>query len=562
MKIRRSAGLLATITAGALLLAACSSGGSSSSSSTTAASGGTSTGIVTAWGSEPENPLIPTNTNETGGGTILTQIFAGLVYYDAKGKTHNEVADSITSSDNTNWTIKLKSGWKFTNGEPVTAKSFVDAWNYGAVSTNAQLNSGWFQDPSYGIPIVGYDDTQAADASSQPKATTMSGLKVVDDTTFTVQLTTPLSDFPVRIGYSAFFPLPSVAFKDMKAFGENPIGNGPYKVADNGWTHNVDIKLVPNPDFTGDRKARNGGLDIKFYTSQDTAYNDLLAGQLDVLQTVPSSALGTFQNDLGSNAVNIPGAVWQGFTIPQNLAHFTGAEGQLRRAALSHAIDRDTITKTIFHGTRTPATDFTSPVIPGWSDKIDGSDVLKYDPAAAKKLWAQADAMSPWSGTFTIAYNADGGHQAWVDAVTNSIKNALGIDAAGQPYPVFKDLRTDINASKKGKKTGLTGAFRSGWQGDYPGALDFLGAMWATGAGSNDGSYSNPQFDALLSKGAQEKSLDDANKDFAQAQTILFKDLPSIPLWYSNSTGGFAKTVKNVEFGWDGVPLYYAVTKS
>ncbi len=562
MKIRRISGLFATITAGALVLAACSSGGSSSTTTTTAAGGGTTTGIVSANSSEPENPLIPTNTNEVGGGKILTQIFAGLDYYDAKGAIHNEVADSITSTDNVNWTIKLKPGWKFTNGEPVTAKNFVDAWNYGAVSTNAQLNSSWFGDPSFGIPIVGYADTQAADATSQPKSTTMSGLKVVDDLTFTVQLTTPLSDFPVRIGYSAFFPLPEVAFKDMKAFGENPIGNGPYKIAPNGWNHNVDIKLVPNTDYNGPRMPKNGGLDLKFYTSQDTAYNDLLAGQLDVLDAIPSSAFGTFQTDLGNRAVNQPAAIWQGFTIPSNQAHFTGAEGKLRRAAISHAIDRQTITKTIFQGTRTPATDFTSPVIPGWSDSIPGSDVLKYDPTLAKSLWAQADAISPWSGTFTLAYNSDGGHQAWVDAVTNSIKNALGIQAAGQPYPDFKSLRTDVNASKKGAKTGLTGAFRSGWQGDYPGMLDFLGAMWATGASSNDGNYSNPAFDALLAKGAQASSIDEANKDFTQAQTILFQDLPSIPLWYSNETGGSAKTVNNVQFGWDSVPLYYLVTKS
>ncbi|HQC43463.1 MAG TPA: hypothetical protein PLV91_08335, partial [Verrucomicrobiota bacterium] len=47
---------------------------------------------------------------------------------------------------------------------------------------------------------------------------------------------------------------------------------------------------------------------------------------------------------------------------------------------------------------------------------------------------AQADAISPWSGTFQISYNADGGHQTWVDAVANSIKNTLGIDASGNPY--------------------------------------------------------------------------------------------------------------------------------
>ena len=79
----------------------------------------------------------PGNTTEAGGGKVVDQLFAGLVTYDAKGGIHNEVADSITSSDNaTHYVIKLKSGWKFTDGTPVTAHSFVNAWNYTANSAN------------------------------------------------------------------------------------------------------------------------------------------------------------------------------------------------------------------------------------------------------------------------------------------------------------------------------------------------------------------------------------------------------------------------------------------
>ena len=85
--------------------------------------------------------------------------------------------------------------------------------------------------------------------------------------------------------------------------------------------------------------------------------------------------------------------------------------------------------------------------------------------------------------------------------------------------------------------------------------------MYATNAGSNDGDYSNPEFDALLKKGSTETDLDAANKDFQQAQEILLKDLPAIPLWYSNVTGGFGPDVQNVQFGWNSVPLYYEITK-
>jgi oligopeptide transport system substrate-binding protein len=417
----------------------------------------------------------------------------------------------------------------------------VDAWNYGALLSNAQLNSYFFE---------------SIDGFSYDVDSKLTGLTVVDDTTFTVKLKQPEADFPLRLGYTAFFPLPQAAYADLKAFGENPIGDGPYKFASpTAWQHNVKLDLVPNPDYTGGRKAQNGGVSFVFYQSQDSAYNDLLAGNLDVLDAVPDSALGKYTMDLGDRAVNMPAAIFQSFTIPQNLPHFTGAEGALRRAAISQSIDRALITDKIFSKTRTPASDFTSPVINGWSDKIPGSDVLKFDATKAKDLWAQADAISPWSGSFTIGYNSDGGHQAWVDAVSNSIKNTLGIDAQGKPYSTFKELRTDITAHT------ITGAFRTGWQADYPSLFNFLGPIYATNAGSNDGQYSNPAFDQLLKDGSAATSVDAANTIFQKAQEILFKDLPAIPLWYSNVTGGSATTVTNVVFGWNSQPLYYQISK-
>ena len=87
----------------------------------------------------------------------------------------------------------------------------------------------------------------------------------------------------------------------------------------------------------------------------------ILSGNLDVLDSIPDSAFATFEADLSGRSVNQAAAIFQSFAIPQKLEHFSGEEGNLRRQALSYAIDRDTITETIFSGTRTPAKDFTSP---------------------------------------------------------------------------------------------------------------------------------------------------------------------------------------------------------
>lgn len=551
MKISKSVlGGVAVASAAALVLVGCSSTGSETDPSASAGGGTTGDAIIKTNGSEPANPLIPSATNETGGGKIIDAIFAGLVYYDGDGAAHNEVAESITTEDSQTFTVTLKEGWTFTDGTPVLAHNFVDAWNWSADPANAavSLNNYFYES------IEGFDGYNAEEGASTPA---MSGLTVVDDQTFTITLAAPQADFPLSLGYSAFYPLPDVFFEDPEAFGANPVGNGTYMLEDPAdWQRDVQIELAVNPDYAGERVAQNDGLLITFYASQDAAYADLLAGNVDVIDGIPDSAFATFEDDLGERAVNQPAAIFQSFTIPERLAHFSGEEGKLRRQALSMAINREEITDVIFQGTRTPASDFTSPVIAGWSDSIPGSEVLAYDPETAVELWAEADAISPWEGTFEIGYNADGGHQGWVDAVANSIKNTLGIEAAGAPFPTFAEFRTSITDRV------IETSFRTGWQADYPSLQNFLGPLYYTGAGSNDGDYSSEAFDALIDEGRSTVDPDEANAKFQEAQEVLFQDLPAIPLWYSNVTGGYAETVDNVVFDWHSVPLFYQITKN
>lgn len=529
---------LALISVSALALAGCAT-----SNDKDAAPAADSSAIVSTNGSEPQNPLIPTNTTENGGGKIMTSLFAGLVSYKADGSTENDVAKSIESDDATTWTVTLNDGWTFTNGEAVTSSSFVDAWKYGALFSNAQGASYFFDD------IAGFN----YDADSE-----LTGLKVVDDTTFTVELSSPEADWPLRLGYTAFMPLPSVAFQDMAAFGENPIGNGPYMLAKQGaWVHDEGINLITNPDYDGVRKPVNGGLDIIFYSALDAAYADVQGGNLDVLDAVPDSAFETYADEFGDRSANQPAAIFQAFNMPYYLEHWSGEEGKLRRAAISMSIDRAEITDVIFQGTRTPATDFTSPVIDGYSDSLKGADVLEYNPDEAKKLWKEADAIAPYGDTtFDLAYNSDGGHQAWVDAVTNSIKNTLGIEAVGKPYPTFAAALDD----RKGQK--LTGGTRAGWQADYPSLYNFLAPLYQTGAGSNYEGYSSKEFDTLLKEGAAADNVADATAKYQEAQEVLLKDLPTIPLWYSNVVGVWSEKVNDVVFGWDSIPMYYQIAKN
>ena len=512
--------------------------------------------IITAYNSEPQNPLIPGNTNETGGGKPIDLLFSRLISFDAKGNASNEVAESIeANADATQYTIKLKKGWKFTDGTPVTAESFTKAWSYTANAKNAQKCASFFS------TIKGYDKLQDADNLKGDEQ--LEGLTVVNDNEFTVDLNQSDSVFAIKVGYSGFAPLPESFYKDPKAFGEKPVGNGPYTFQ--SWDHDNEIVLVKNPDYKGNRTPKNDGVTFKVYTKDEAAYADIQSGSLDVMESVPASATKTFETDSTVQAYNKAGSVIQQFTIPSGLKHFEAGteEGTLRRQAISMAINRNNICEKVLNGTGTPASDFTSPLTPGYSDSLKGSDNLKYNASKAKELWEKANAISPWTSDdkLTFAYNADGGHETIYTAVVNSINNTLGSEvAATNPYPTFNDYRTAVSDRK------VQGAFRSGWQPDYPSAENYLvqnfSSSAADGNGSNDGDYKNSKFDDLCNQAAAAQTTDEANKLYQQAQEVLLNDLPAVPLYYANAYGVASTNVSNFEMNWQNLPVYENMTKS
>ena len=335
-------------------------------------------GVVLSNLSEPQNSLLPTNTNESNGGRILDLVFAGLVRYDKDGNVINEVASSIETEDNQHYTITLKQGWTFSDGSPVTADSFINAWKFGALLSNAQLGSSFFER----IQGFSYDEDSE-----------LTGLTKVDDYTFTVELTAPASDFKISLGHYAYYPMPESAFADPKAYGAKPVGNGPYRLI--SWDHDSRIVLEPNPAYVGGRTVANQGVTFKLYTSYDSVYNDLLANAIDIADGVPDSFLPIFQQQLGGRAINKPAAFFQGLAIDVTHEHWKmDEEGRARRAAICRAIDRNLICDKLYYGTRTPAKDFTAPTVEGWTAEVPGNEVLTYDPDEARRLWAQAEAIS------------------------------------------------------------------------------------------------------------------------------------------------------------------------
>ena len=91
---------------------------------------------------------------------------------------------------------------------------------------------------------------------------------------------------------------------------------------------------------------------------------------------------------------------------------------------------------------------------------------------------------------------------------------------------------------------------------------NFLTPLYKTGASSNDGGYSNEEFDKLLEEGDTAESAEESTAKYQEAQKVLVEDAPAVPLWYSNTTGGYSEAVSDVNFDVFGVPEYHNIVKN
>ena len=536
MKQRRLIAAGALFVAGAMALSACSSS-SSGGSDSGGGSSSDSNAQITIYNVKPQNPLVPGNTNEVGGGNILDNVFRGLVQYNPDtAAPEMSMAESIKSTDNfKTWDIKLKAGQTFQDGTPVDADSFINSWNWTAYGPNAALNNYFF------ASFDGYADLNPADPDEDgpkkaptPTTKTLSGLKKVSDTEFTATLSTAQSFFPTMIGYTAFYPLPKAFFDDSAAFGKKPIGNGPFQITagdgDTGFT------LTKWSGYKGPDVPKIGSAIFKTYTSDSAGYSDVLAGNLDFMDQVPASALvdNQYQSDRPDHFVNKAVGIIQTATLPQYDKNFKDDPNIGK--ALSLAIDRDTITKSVFNGGRTPATGWVSPIVDGYKAGACG-EFCTYNPTEAKSYLAK----SKFKGPFSYSYNSDGpGNKEAAEAICNSIKNALGVVCNAKPYVDFATLRADVTSNK------MDNMFRTGWQMDYPSIENFLEPLYATGAGSNDGRWSNPDFDALIKKANSEEG-DASYADYQAAEKLISTDMAIIPLWYQAQQSVWSDRLANVK---------------
>lgn len=539
----------ASIAVVALVASAC--GGTATTPQTNTSGGAATTaaktgGAITVRGCTPQNPLVGSMTSEVCGGNVIDWTSAKLVHYDAKtAAPENDLAESIKTDDAITFTVTLKKGAKFSDGTEIKAKNFVDAWNIAAYGPNGHQGSYFFE------PIEGFEDVQCADdkCATKPKAEKMSGLVVKDDYTFTIKTSSPTSNLPVRLGYSAFVPQPDAYLNDKAAqdpqgaaaFGKMPVASGAYKVTSNTAT---EIVIEKNAAYTGKYAGKVDKITYRIYNDPNAAFTDVLANNIDFTDVIPSDQL---VGDAWKKAVG-EGRWSQREAGVIEVLTFSPNDEQLKasadlRKSISMAIDRATITKQIYNGTRTPASGWVSPVVDGYKADQCGA-ACKYDKAAAKAMY---DKAGGYKGTLTFSVNSDGGHKPYADAVCNGLKNDLGVDCQVKLFPKFAELRNSVKAGE------LKGFFRSGWQMDYPSIENFLAPIYQLGASSNDSKYNNPAFNAKLKEAAAAKDVATANKLYQEAEAMMAADLPTAPAWYRTQPAAWSNKVANVQVNAFGV---------
>jgi peptide/nickel transport system substrate-binding protein len=364
---RRAAMVGVTATGAASILAACggSSGGSSGAAPSSVAPviGGT----LREGYNRDVAPIDPVGTVWWDAG-LFPVTHETLLTADASGKFVPLLAESWeTSADGLTWTFHLRPGLKFQSGAACDAAAVAEA-----LTTIAKqgVNAGFW--------------------------TPVKDISATDATTVTMTLAHPYADLPfvINTGYSAIFN-PPTRTKLGSAYGTKGVdGTGPFEL----------VELIPGSHSTYRRWEEYPGAGTsEFFTNKGKPYLDgiefvvllepasraqeLLANNVDALLGPAPQDFATLQAN--PNIATVEFQEWGMYQLGLNFAKTSeGFDKPEVRQAISMAIDRDAICKTIFFGKAVPVYTLVPPAFP-WYDK-SVEDMHPYDPEKAKSLLAAA----------------------------------------------------------------------------------------------------------------------------------------------------------------------------
>lgn len=489
---------------------------------------------------EPLHPDYPSG----GASQICQALFSGLTQYQLQPDGTLATVPAVASSwdvsiDAKVFTFHLRSGVMFAApvSREVHAQDFVYAWNRATNPANG-LAASWFF-----AAIQGWSDSIGGSLHG------LSGVKALDNYTLEVTLRYSFADFPSMLANPIAAPVPkeyieslgTTAAAQNKAFGQQPVGDGPYMLK--SWTHNQQIVLVRNPTFWDTANAGNvDEIDLPIYADPAQEWTDFENGNLDfaaIPQGQVQAAITTYGQSLdgytvapGSQVLTGP-ADWMEF-ISFNCTKVPFNNADVRRA-FSLAINRPAIANLVDEGTPTLASDILPPGIAGY--QANAWAYSHYDPTAAAALLATAvadGAVLP--ATITYKYDTSPVHTAVAQQVQTDLA-AIGVTVTLVPV--------DPGSYWPKLYAGDFMMARGGWIADGSCAADFLYYLFDSGQNQALAFYSNPTVDAEL---AAAQSTIDAGARLADYQAVdatIGLDAPVIPLYAPANLGVGAARLSN-----------------
>jgi ABC-type oligopeptide transport system substrate-binding subunit len=475
---------------------------------------------------------------------IFRNVYSGLYKFT---DTLQEVPDIATkapdiSSDGLTYTFTMRHDVKFSNGDLVKSDDFIYSWNLAA---RAQGDYA-----SVFAPVAGYD------AVAGGKAQTMTGLKKIDDYSFSATLSAKAGYWYTEVAlWTAWVVDQKVVTAgggESKWFSDpnNLIGTGPFKVT--ARTPKQSIDFAPVANWYGGSTGALKAVHIEVVADQKAQLTKYESGNYSMIgyagQSLTPEDLIRYNTDptLKSQLTLKPLARtdWIGFNL--KTGPFAGIDaGMHGRHAFSTAIDRSQLVD-IACSKGTACNAATGGVITKGLQGYLGDNTdpnAKFDATAAKAEYTAWDPTGSKVKGLVYTYNTNAFNKAVCDNLASQWRQNLGVtvQCAAQDRASFFNARTKCTYP----------IFRHSWGADYDNPQDWFDFLFVTNAGSGGTCYSNPALDSLV-QGANTKSLTDGLADYKKANQILVDQSIPGPLVYYIHANVVHPWVKGV----DGNALY------
>ncbi len=546
----RLTGGVAGIAAVQALLAACGGSSTTSSPASTAASGGTGATSTSA-ATSTAAASTPGATNTAGSAKLVNG--GGTAPSAAAGELKIALAFDPTSLDpigtyslnNGRWQENVFSPlvWRDTNlvlydgknGNPAPSEGFglAESWNYTDDKTlEMKLRTGvtFHNGEKFSAASVQSTFTRLLDkANKSPQTfnyTAIDSVEVVDDQTVKFHFN---SVDPVMItklaGYGAFIT-PVDAVKDATKFSTSDApGTGPYKTTE--YVKDDHLTLEAWDGYWGKQKPLVQKLTYRVIPDDNTRLSEFLAGSIDVL-TLNVSQADAAKGNPNVNVVDIGVPTVSGLRLDASKAP---TDNKNVRMAIAHAIDLNTIIKTILGGYAKAVGVWQSPFSFGYEDIAP----YEYNVDKAKQALQASGLATPVKVTYDVI-----GSDTQAKEMANAIKDMLG--AVGFDVNIqLHDSATYYNDYVAGKLNNIVPFGWGGWTLDYDNTYY---SMYYTKQSYNP-SYSNPDLDKLLDE--ERATLDEAKRlEIAkQCNKLIYDDYPDVALYQNTYVWGVSNKVQN-----------------